>query len=110
MSRLAGNLFHLSVPLCFPLSLFIPVICSSCEAADDSGGRFFRLLWTNLTPSCGWNLVGKCHKSEKVNIRGLSDDLFVYSRVFAHPGQKPGDFLAAQQPKFKKIVNQSEDL
>lgn len=39
VDRLAGNLFHLSVPLCFPLSLFIPVICSSREAADD--GIFF---------------------------------------------------------------------
>lgn len=44
VDRLTGNLFHLSVPFCFPLSLFILVICSSGEAADDRVWVFFRSL------------------------------------------------------------------
>lgn len=45
VDRLAGNLFHLSVLLCFPLSLFIPVICGSHEAADDMFlGVFFLVI------------------------------------------------------------------
>lgn len=36
VGRLPGNLFHLSVPHCVPLSLFIPVNGGAHQAATDN--------------------------------------------------------------------------